>query len=190
MEHIVTGQGHLYDPHRRRLRHTYFDTATALYKMGERYYDPSFGRWTQEDGLSDAGADLRSFNLYTYGNDDPVNNTDVNGTCVFCWWNSVRSWAKKHRTLANIATIALTIGLRAGGGALGMALCGPACAVAGAYLGAGLGTAIRYDLMARQHSAAGYAGAFIVGGLAGAVRQGMIIRYPDTSIPYWLRKLE
>lgn len=30
-----------------------WDASTRLYKMGERYYDPSIGRFTQEDPLGD-----------------------------------------------------------------------------------------------------------------------------------------
>ena len=32
----------------------YFDTETALFKIGERYYDPALARWTQKDP-DDAG---------------------------------------------------------------------------------------------------------------------------------------
>jgi len=41
-----------------------------LYKFGERYYDPSLGRWTQ---LDSAGTG------YTYANDNPVNEVDPSG---------------------------------------------------------------------------------------------------------------
>lgn len=52
----------------------YFDSATGLYKMGTRYYDPSLGRFTQRDPI--AGS---SFNAYDYAGQDPINRQDCNG---------------------------------------------------------------------------------------------------------------
>lgn len=46
------------------------DSTTGLYKMGERYYDLSVGRFTQLGGLGDG---------YTYTGDNPVNYDDVSG---------------------------------------------------------------------------------------------------------------
>lgn len=48
-----------------------YDIATALYKMGERYYNPEIGRWTQPDPLADRS--------YGYASADPVNRTDASG---------------------------------------------------------------------------------------------------------------
>jgi len=62
------------------------DSSTGLYKMGERYYDPSVGRFTQEDPISPCTG---SRGQYTYANGDPVNETDAQGT------SSVRSGKKK-----------------------------------------------------------------------------------------------
>ncbi len=47
-----------------------FDSSSGLYKMGERYYDPSIGRFTQLGSLGDG---------YTYTGDNPVNCDDVSG---------------------------------------------------------------------------------------------------------------
>ena len=54
-------------------------SGTFLYKIGARYYDPSLGRWTQQDPIDQAG-DLRNANRYVYAADDPVNFTDPMGT--------------------------------------------------------------------------------------------------------------
>lgn len=62
-----------------RFAAAYLDTATGLYKMGARYYDPSLGRWTQQDALE-------SGNLYAYVADNPVNASDPAGTV----WTPVR----------------------------------------------------------------------------------------------------
>jgi RHS repeat-associated protein len=48
----------------------YQDT-TGLYHMGERYYDPSIGRWTQRDPIGGG---------CTFAGDDPINVGDSSGT--------------------------------------------------------------------------------------------------------------
>jgi len=50
----------------------YTDAATGLVKIGQRYYDPALGRWTQRDPLG-AG------NPYAYTNCNPVNSVDPSG---------------------------------------------------------------------------------------------------------------
>ena len=54
----------------------YFDDATAMYKMGARYYQPELGRWTQQDP---SGLDA---NAYAYVGGNPVNLIDPDGTCA------------------------------------------------------------------------------------------------------------
>jgi len=56
---------------------------TGLYHFGQRYYDPSLGRWTQQDSLSHIG-DPANGNRYTYTGDDPVINTDPGGRQTCC----------------------------------------------------------------------------------------------------------
>jgi RHS repeat-associated protein len=58
----------------------YLDTATGLYKMGTRYYDPALGRFTQVDPLFGGSA-----NAYDYAAQDPIGNEDVDGqVCIPC----------------------------------------------------------------------------------------------------------
>jgi len=59
----------------------YFDSGTGLYKYGTRYYNPGFGRWSQQDPLRGQLNDPTSLNRYVYAGDDPVNFTDPRGTC-------------------------------------------------------------------------------------------------------------
>jgi len=61
----------------------YLDSSTSLYKFGTRYYDPSLGRWTQQDPVGGSLGDLNSANRYTYANDDPVNVVDPSGRDVW-----------------------------------------------------------------------------------------------------------
>jgi RHS repeat-associated protein len=48
----------------------------GLIKYGERYYDPSIGRWTQQDPLAQAGG---ADSAYAYSADDPVSEVDPSG---------------------------------------------------------------------------------------------------------------
>ncbi|MER7780501.1 RHS repeat-associated core domain-containing protein [Streptomyces sp. NPDC096191] len=50
---------------------------TGLYKMGHRYYDPAFGRFTQPDPSG------QETNPYLYAHGDPINNSDPTG--LFGW---------------------------------------------------------------------------------------------------------
>lgn len=56
----------------------YFDSYTGLYKMGQRYYDPALGRFTQQDPqvqwLTPQG-----WNRYAYSQDDPIDMSDPTG---------------------------------------------------------------------------------------------------------------
>jgi RHS repeat-associated protein len=60
----------------------YFDSSTGLYKFGTRYYNPGFGRWSQQDPLRGQLNDPTSLNRYVYAGDDPVNVTDPSGKLV------------------------------------------------------------------------------------------------------------
>ena len=58
----------------------YHDTATGLFKMGTRYYDPDLGRFTQVDPVEGGSA-----NAYDYAGQDPLNNVDLDGeVCIPC----------------------------------------------------------------------------------------------------------
>jgi RHS repeat-associated protein len=48
------------------------NNASGLLKIGQRFYDPSLGRWTQQDPLS-------SGDRYAYASDNPTNLTDPSG---------------------------------------------------------------------------------------------------------------
>lgn len=56
-------------------------TPGGLTHFGARYYDPTVGRWTQQDPL-DQASDLQQVNLYGYAALDPVNRTDPTGECA------------------------------------------------------------------------------------------------------------
>jgi RHS repeat-associated protein len=57
-----------------------FDADTGLARFGARDYDPVVGRWISKDPIRFGGGQA---NLYTYGNNDPVNKKDPSGTTVW-----------------------------------------------------------------------------------------------------------
>jgi RHS repeat-associated protein len=87
----------------------YFDYQTSLYKVGQRYYDPALGRWTQPDPL-DQPLDQRGWNPYTYAGNDPIDFTDPSGTCIF-FCDPVSQWVWSHRgdVARAIAKLSVTV---------------------------------------------------------------------------------
>jgi RHS repeat-associated protein len=63
---------------------TYFDSATRMYQMGHRYYQPSTGRFTQQDPLCSS---IYTSNRYAYTDGNPANFTDPTGLSheTDCW---------------------------------------------------------------------------------------------------------
>jgi RHS repeat-associated protein len=59
------------------------DQTTGLTKLGQRYYDPAIGAFTQQDALA-LLASPQDGNLYAYVGDSPVNYTDPTGACLWC----------------------------------------------------------------------------------------------------------
>ena len=55
-----------------------YQDGTGLYKMGARYYDPTLGRFTQQDPIFNP-LDPKSWNRYTYAGNDPINFSDLTG---------------------------------------------------------------------------------------------------------------
>ena len=70
----------------------FYDNTTGLYKFGVRYYDPTLGRWTQQDPLGGSLFDPSTGNRYIYANDDPTNLTDPTGTDGSCQWAKLGLW--------------------------------------------------------------------------------------------------
>ena len=66
----------------------------GLYHFGERYYEPTTGRWTQPDPVSDAPE-------FAFAGDDPVNESDRSGRDLACAFelncevlHKIVSWVK------------------------------------------------------------------------------------------------
>lgn len=60
-----------------------YQDSTGLIKFGTRYYDPSIGRWTQQDPVAGSIMNPGTLNRYVYVACDPINGTDPTG--YFCW---------------------------------------------------------------------------------------------------------
>jgi RHS repeat-associated protein len=56
---------------------------TGLVKFGERYYDPTVGRWTQQDPIGGSIGNPATVNRYAYAAGDPIDNIDPTGMCSF-----------------------------------------------------------------------------------------------------------
>jgi RHS repeat-associated protein len=54
------------------------NVTNALYHFGQRYYDPTTGRWTQQDPEDHLGSTTQG-NRFLFAGADPVNESDVSG---------------------------------------------------------------------------------------------------------------
>jgi RHS repeat-associated protein len=137
----------------------------GLYKMGERYYDPRNGRWTQLDPLHHA-ADLRQSNRYAYVGGDPVNETDPTGL----WFgDDAIDWAGAQLDAVGIS------GEEFAGLSIDSALGGVACAVGAA---ATVGTAGGFAPVA----------AYVCGATAFATVAGGVYDATDENDEWWLEE--
>jgi RHS repeat-associated protein len=108
------------------------DRATGWVHFGARWYNPTTGRWTQQDTL-DNPLDPANANRYAYAGNDPVNNVDPSGR------DAITAAAGD---LANLTAAGAALGgvggciLTAAAGCLGGAGTG---AIGGAVVGAAFG---------------------------------------------------
>jgi len=112
-----------------RYRSYYYDKETGWYYLNSRYYNPIIGRFITMDGVEYLGASgtALSMNLFSYCENNPVNNVDLNGNVAvaiavsgsvfssFCgwlgtlggvnWWNPV-GWIIAAVLAAGVITYA------------------------------------------------------------------------------------
>ena len=104
----------------------------SLYHFAARYYDPTIGRWTQQDPITQY-ADLTAANRYAYAGGDPTNVTDPAGTCFLVSCKTYRRAAAGAAAVGAFAgaTAALHLGIVGTVGCLGT-LKTPECFTIGA----------------------------------------------------------
>jgi RHS repeat-associated protein len=56
-----------------------WDSATKLYHLGARFYNPAVGRWTSEDPLAEEWLEPNLLNFYAYAESNPVLLVDLGG---------------------------------------------------------------------------------------------------------------
>jgi RHS repeat-associated protein len=85
-----------------RYRSCYYDTATALYYLPARYYEPATARFLSPDPAPASAGDPLSLNRFAYCLGDPVNHsdptgaiTDTDGNGRIDGWDSAM-WASGH----------------------------------------------------------------------------------------------
>ena len=66
-----------------RYRSYYFDKETGLYYLNSRYYNPLWGRFLNADSMLVQTSSLTGYNLFIYGNNNPINRIDSKGN--FAW---------------------------------------------------------------------------------------------------------
>ena len=68
-----------------RYRGYYYDIETGWYYLQSRYYNPTWGRFLNADGVANLGAnqDLQSYNLYAYCSNNPIMGYDPTGEWTF-----------------------------------------------------------------------------------------------------------
>ena len=66
-----------------------YDAESGLYYYRARYYDPTIGRFLNEDPIGFAGGDM---NLYAYVWDNPTNFVDPYGLWGYNWLDLLSPW--------------------------------------------------------------------------------------------------
>lgn len=144
----TSSTGSVYEPI--RFDGGYHDTAAggeALVKFGERYYDPSTGRWTSQ-GPDNNPLTTEGWHRHDYAGDDPANELDPSGMFSFTHF-AIGLYETADAFVSAGAAVAIVGGCAAGGlfsGGVGIAVLAVPCAVGagGAVAAAGFETAAAY----------------------------------------------
>ncbi|MDJ0358577.1 RHS repeat-associated core domain-containing protein [Paenarthrobacter sp. PH39-S1] len=140
------------------------DRTTGWVKYGARWYNPTTGRWTQQDTL-DNPLDPANANRYTYAANDPINNADPTGMDFFSDFGQQFAPVIVAGAVGLLGT-ALGVAVDSTGIGLGITL-GIGCAT-------GLATvAVSDSLNGSNTSAGGYLGACAGGAIIGAAGFGI-----------------
>lgn len=78
-----------------RYRSYYYDEETKLYYLNSRYYNPEWGRFLSPDPLIGSSEDIVGYNLFTYVNNNPINNSDFSGNFLKKLISGIKKVANK-----------------------------------------------------------------------------------------------
>ena len=77
---VITDTNHIAYINPFRYRSYYYDDETGLYYLNSRYYNPTWGRFINADGIIGANIDIISQNLYAYCSNNNVTFIDYSGS--------------------------------------------------------------------------------------------------------------
>lgn len=118
----------------------YLDTATGMYKLGARYYDPTAGRFTQYDPSG------QEANPYVYAAGNPISFSDVTGLMT-------DAEAELTGQIVTAAFDVAAIGLIAGTGGAAALPIGLLWGAAGGSIGGGVAATLQGGSSAEIQSA-------------------------------------
>ena len=175
---VISSTGALANLNPFRYRGYYYDSETGFYYVSSRYYDPEIGRWINADTtdvLSLPYYHLGQYNLFSYCNNNPVNDRDDDGQL---------SWLAK--IAIGVAAIAIGVGVTAltGGAALPALVAGVKAACVAGAISAGTSAATTavhsavsgdsFSTVVQKSAKAavdGFADGFMSGGIAAGASQ-------------------
>ncbi len=76
---VITDNNHIAHINPYRYRSYYYDEETKLYYLNSRYYNPTWGRFINVDGIINANKSINDFNLYVYVDNKQPTYIDPNG---------------------------------------------------------------------------------------------------------------
>ena len=161
-----------------RYRGYYYDNETGIYYVSSRYYDPEIGRWINADTtdvLSLPYYHPGQYNLFSYCNNNPVNDRDDDGQL---------SWLAKIAIGAAAIAVGVGVTVLTGGAALPALVAGVKAACVAGAISAGTSaatTAVRsavsgdsFSTVVQKSAKAavdGFADGFMAGGIAAGASQ-------------------
>ena len=173
---LATNLYAVYNPF--KYRGYYHDTETGFYYVSSRYYDPEIGRWINADTtdvLSLPYYHPGQYNLFSYCNNNPVNDMDDDGQL---------SWLAKIAIGAAAIAVGVGVTVLTGGAALPALVAGVKAACVAGAISAGTSaaaTAVRsaasgdsFSTVVQKSAKAavdGFADGFMAGGIAAGASQ-------------------
>jgi RHS repeat-associated protein len=151
----------------------YLDTATGLYDMRARDYDPSSGRFTATDRVA-IPTGMPYVAGYSYAFNNPLMFSDPTGL----WgWSNVTKFVSDHKAeiVGAVAGVVVGLAVTAGCMALSVGVGTPGCLVLGGIAGGAVGSAVTYGMStpAESQTALGWTVAITRGGAIGGITAGV-----------------